>query len=500
MATKVTDPALLAELDGAKPVTDPAILAQLEGQQSDDRPWYQKLGRAADDMARIFANAATFGFADKMAGSLSGTGTEAERAATLAARDRAGSAAYAGDIGGGLATGSALSNAGLTAARFVPQGAKGLVGLGARTGAMSVDGAAMGAASALGNDTDIGQGALIGAGLGAAGNVAGEGAMKALGAVGGAFKKQPTLPTPEQLRAAKDAAYRSADEAGVILTPQVTQDARTSIIDKLTDMGYHPQLQPKVATVLDELKRVSEGNTTLKGYDTVRKIASGAYVPGDKANNKMVSNIVRALDERLGQTRPGDVLAGDEAGIQALTEARKLNSQVAKSDTIAKAMSDAELNAASSGTGGNIDNAIRQRFKAILKSESAKRGFTADEQAAMRDVVEGTPSQNAARLLGRLSPQGNGLMMMLHLAGAGASGGMTIPAAGVGAVAKTLADRATPKNVEAVQRIIAAGGKRSDAFAPPNAIERLADTKREALIRALFGGSIPAFTMAKQPE
>jgi len=489
---------------------DDAILSVMRkeygGPQEDQRPWYAKLGSAADDMVRIGANAMTFGYADKLAGALGGEGTEAERAKTGAARDRAGSAAIAGDVLGGVA-GMGLGNAAVRGTAALVPGATrlagaassmmpqtGMMGLAARSGAMAGQGAAYGALSATGNDTDVTEGALLGGAAGALGNVAGEGISRGIGKVAGAFNKQPQLPTGPELRNQTSAAYRAADDAGVILTPDATRNAKTTIVDELTNMGYHPKLQPKIAAVLDEMDRVAEGNVTLKGYDTIRKIASGAYEPGNKSNNAMVNKIVRALDDNPIEN---NVLAGDVAGIGKLKEARGLNARAAKSETVEFAMEKAARNAKATGSGGNLDNEIRKQFRTILNSPAKKRGFSKDELAAMEDVVGDKPTREAARLLGKLSPSGNGLMLALQAGAAGASGGMTLPLAGAGVVAKKLAEKATEGSVDDLARIIAAGGKRSDAFAPPNAVQRLAEAKREALIRAILGGSIPTLTGAQ---
>lgn len=474
-----------------------------------DRPWYSKFGSAADDMARIAANGMTFGYADKLAGWAGREGTEAERAKTEAARSRAGSAGVAADLGGGLATGMGLSGAGLTAAKLVPQGLKGLTGLGARTAAMGAEGAAYGAANALGNDQDVGTGAMLGAGAGVAGNLVGEGASKLVGKVAGAFNKQPELPDAAAIRAAKDAAYKASDEAGVILRPEVVQGIRGKIQDDLANFGYLPANQPKVKAVLDELDRVAGDNITLKGLDQVRKQAGGAYDPTNKTSNSITSKIIQRIDEGVSKVAPESVLTGDAAaGVGNLTEARRLNSQVSRLDRVTEALTKADRNAASSGSGGNTDNAVRQQIKAILNSASRSRGFSPDERAAMETVVRGTDGQNLARKLGRLSPNGNGLMASLYgMAGGGglgaaalgagaATGGAGLAAAAipatVGMIAKPIAENATKNNVNELVRIIQAGGNRSDAFAAPNAVQRLAETKRDALIRALMMGGIVA--------
>lgn len=144
-----------APTPAAAPAPDPAQA------EFDALPTWQKPLKAADDLVRLAANGMTFGFADKIAGYLGGDGTEAERAKTEDARTRAGGAGLVAEIGGGIATPAGLAKAGLTATRL-----PGVVG---RLGGLAADGAAIGVADALGNDTDVMTGAALGAGLGAAG-------------------------------------------------------------------------------------------------------------------------------------------------------------------------------------------------------------------------------------------------------------------------------------------------------------------------------------------
>ena len=159
-------------------------------------PTWQKPFKAADDLVRLAANGMTFGFADKIAGYMGGTGTEAERARTEDARTRAGVAGTVAEIGGSVATPVGLAKAGLTATRL-----PGAVG---RLGGLTADGAAIGAADALGNDRDVATGALLGAGLGAAGQ----------GIVAGATK----LMSPLSISAERAAAAKVLEREGVPLS------------------------------------------------------------------------------------------------------------------------------------------------------------------------------------------------------------------------------------------------------------------------------------------
>jgi hypothetical protein len=450
---------------------------------AEEAPWYQKLGGAADDMVRLAANGATFGYADKIAGYLNGTGTEDERALTAAAGDRAGSAGTVAEIGGAIATPAGLAGRGVT---LVGQGARalpGLTGLAARTGLLAAEGAGYGALTAAGNDQDLKEGAILGAAGGALGNVAGEALSAGVSKVAGAFSKKPQIPVVDDLRQAASDAYQRADDAGIFFSKSGAEKLRNNIVADLTDHGFLPANEPGAAAVLGELQKVAKGNVTLKGLDSIRKMAGNAYIPGNKSNNTLTSKIVQRIDDFVASPEADDIIAGDgQGGAEAIKEARSLWSRVRKLETVSEALQKADLRAASTGSGGNLDNATRQNLRRILEKP---RGFTRDEKAALETVVRGTGPQNALRLAGKLSPSGNGLMAAL-----GVGGAMVNPMVGVaslgGMAAKSVADGMTQKNVERLVDIIAVGGRRSDAVAAPNAVQRLTQDKRQAIARALM--------------
>lgn len=461
-----------------------------------DAPWYQDAAQAADDTARLLANGLTFGYADKLAGYLGGAGTEAERALTAEASERAGSAGTAAELLGAVATPVGLAGKGLTLAGRAGTGAlQGLPGLGARTGLMAAEGAGYGALTAMGNDQDIKEGAVLGAIGGGAGNVAGEALSAGVGKAASLFNKKPQIPALDDIEAAAQAARRQADEAGVAYTPQAVDRLATNMRKSLTDIGYHPRTMPGASAAVDEILALQGQNVTLTGLDTIRKIASGGYIPGNKQNNLAVTKIIQSIDDMADSLREGDVLMGDgAAGAQALKEARRLESRMFKAAKIDDAVNKADLRSSSTGSGGNVDNATRQNLRRILENP---RGLTPDEREALEAVVRGTPTQNGLRLAGKLSPSGNGLMAAL-----GVGGAMVNPMIGAlslgGMGAKALADRSTQQNVQKLVDIILAGGQRSAAEAAPNALQRLAGSERERIARILMGiGAHEAGTPAR---
>lgn len=449
-------------------------------------PAWQKPLQAADDTARLLASGLTFGYADKLAGYLGGEGTEAERERTQQARDRAGAAGTAAEIAGAVAVPMAAASKGVTlAGRLGTGGMTGAKGLLARSALMGAEGAGYGALTAAGNDQDISEGAGYGAVGGALGNVAGEAISAGVGKVAGLFNKKPDIPSVEKLRDMAKSAYDKADNAGVIFNPQGIQRLSTDIKTQLADFGFDPALQPRIMAVINRLDDLSQSNVTLKGMDTLRKVANNARLSQDPSERMIGGRVIEALDDFVENVRPGEVMAGDaQKGAEALKEARELWSRVRKTEMVEGAVEKAELRAASTGAGGNADNATRQNLRRILEKE---RGLKPDERKALETVVRGTPGQNALRLAGKFAPTGVVSGVLSGGAGLGLLGpaGLAIPLAGAGA--KAVADRMTGKNVNKLVEILRAGGNASATQAAPNLVQRLAQSKREALARFLMG-------------
>lgn len=470
-------PAQVAPPQAAQPPQQPAA-----------QPWYSQLGQAADDIVRLGANAATLGLADRLAGWAGGEGLQAEQAKSEAAADRAGLAGTVAQIGGTMLPAGALAK-GVSAAVPALANTGGVFGLAGRTGSMAAQGAALGATEAAIGDKSVGGGAAYGALAGALGNVASEGLSAGVSKVAGAFNKAPSVPTKDALEALKNQAYASADNAGVIYSPAAVDRLNQRVASELTKIGFDPALQPGATVALKRIQDLTGQNVTLTGLDTVRKIASNGFVPGNKSNNAAISKIIDAIDDVMESPNAADVLSGNgQAAGRVLTEARDYASRLAKLNKVEDAVARAELRAASTGSGGNADNATRQNLRRILENP---RGFKPDEREALETTVRGTPTQNALRLAGKLSPSGNGLMAALGIGGA-----MVNPLIGVASLggmgAKAVADRSTSANVAELARIIAAGGSRAATQAPPNAIQQIAQSKRDALARALMSTGLVA--------
>ena len=373
---------------------------------------------------------------------------EQERALTKRAEAESPVAYGLGNVAGGMVTAGQMLKGGATLMKgtgSIPKMAAQAAAEGAAYGALS--GAGEGEGWEGRRDRAIRGGAIGAAAGGALGTVAG-----ALAARNG----RAAAPAIDELTALKDAAYKRADDAGVAFTPEAAARLKERVTAALTNIGFDPALQPGAKPALDRILALEGQNTPLTGLDTIRKVASNGYIPGNKSNNKAISQIIESIDDIVTNPRATEVLMGDaQTAGEALKEARALASRIAKSETVARAVNSAELRAASTGSGGNADNATRQNIRRILEKP---RGFTAEERAALEQIVRGTKTQNAARLVGKLAPSGNGLALGGNLLAAGQTAGASLPFTAAGMGAKAFADGATARNVAVADALIRSGG------------------------------------------
>lgn len=470
----------------------------------DQRPGWQKPIIAAGDIANIMGDAATFGYGDKAAAAGRAMFTdksydeelERMRASTEASRARAGSAGLAADVVGSLAIPGAAASRGATMAGRLGTGAMtGAKGVGARAALLGVEGAGYGALSAAGHDQDIGTGAAFGAAGGALGSAAGDAVSSVVSKVRNPFKTKTATPDLSTLKQSAKDAYDAAEQAGVIIKPAGLQQLSTDVKADLADFGYHPDLQPRIAVVLKELDRVGQGNTTLKGVDVLRRIADGARKSQDPTEKALGNKIINKIDDFVDNIRPADVVAGDPLkGAGALKQARSLWSRVSKNERLLEAVKSAERRAASSGSGGNVENATRQNIRKLLEKG---RGFTTDEKAAMEEIISGSLGQNTLRLVGKLAPTGVVSGILSGGAGVGLLGpvGVALPVGGM--ASKFLADQGVRNGVKALDELIRSGGDAAALKAAKGTFAQLTQAQRSVIARLVMGGGLAA--SARQP-
>lgn len=364
------------------------------------------------------------------------------------------------EIGGAIPTsvvggGAALAGKGAT---LLPR----LAGGAALGGAQ---GAVYGAGSADGDLGERARGAGFGAATGAAAGAVvpamATGVNKAFGRIGAA------MPEISDLYRAKNAAYKLVDKSGFRYSAPDVDNLFNDMFRRVgkDQIDVNPNGAHKAAVRM--LERISQrkGAMSLGELDQLRQVIRRDVVDtGSRGDGHFGGLMIDAIDDFIDRA----------GGASVVKSARSAHKTLRKSELLAEALDKAQLNAASSGSGGNIDNAIRQQIKAILTNKSKVRSFTESERTAMRALVGGGGSmQSVLRLIGKLSPSGNGLMAALGVGATAANPVMAVPV-GAGIAAKKISDGATQRGAQALQRAVRTGGASISRpqLPPPGLLQR----------------------------
>lgn len=252
------------------------------------------------------------------------------------------------------------------------------------------------------------------------------------------FNRSEQRPSTGLLKATKNAAYRAVDDSGETFSSDDLTGLYLQVSDLFEAKNYVEEVDDASRAVLRTIERRAEKpTTTLSQLDGVRQSLWKRY--SRASDQPQILDAIWSIDELIATRADASEL---------MSVARAANSRFAKAQLLENAFTKAERQTASTGSGGNILNKYRQAVTSILSDDKKNRFFTQEEIDLMDRFVRGDFKENMLRKLGKLSPDGNGLMLTLHVVGGMASSGATLPAAAVGSVAKRRADRAVEKGAE----------------------------------------------------
>ena len=390
----------------------------------------------------------------------------------LAARGQTTGGQFAGTIGefvgggAGLAPVAGAVSKGLRAAGAAKGaqiasdiGQAGLTGQGVRAAAIS--GAASEGAGQLAEGTEFeGAARIVGAFAGpAAISRTGKVYNKTAEALQKKSFKSPALEVAEQ---SKNKAWEEFEQVAgklAINMDDVNRDLGAAIANNRKDVfvGYSPRGGGDAAFIDQAIQMVTahtgdtfnaaQLNNLVKQLNTVYK--KSGFKPQLKFIRDNVKDTLETKASQVASTVGGD--AGD------LLRAANLQSRrYYKIKAFDEAMEQAKLSAAATGSGGNVVNSYRQAVRRILRSPSSRAQFDPDEITMMERFVTGSISDNALRLMSKLSPTGNGLMAALNVGAAAANPAMLgVTAAGM--TAKGVVDRKTLDAVDQIKDTIISG-------------------------------------------
>jgi hypothetical protein len=265
-----------------------------------------------------------------------------------------------------------------------------------------------------------------------------------------------SAPDIDTIKQRKKAAYKELDDLGVRVKADVFDSFANNLQKKLKKEGLDKTLHPKASAALNRILDDAGRSKRISEIETLRKIANDAARSIDAPEARLGSIIVDEIDRGL------DVLS-EQIGGKA-KEARALAQRGFKSQTITDMIENA------SHTASGMENGLRIEARKILKSKKKRRGLTADELGALKQIEQGTTAANMAKFLGKFGiSEGQATSMLgasIGAGGGGAIGSMFGPGgAAVGAVAvpalgqfaKKTAQRITMNNTRFADDLVRSG-------------------------------------------
>lgn len=274
----------------------------------------------------------------------------------------------------------------------------------------------------------------------------------------------------DELKMAANAAYDKAKASGITFTPKSYSDMVDTVNTTLKQEGFDPDLSDKIAKVVNTLEKRRGAPQSLTELDNLRKIVSGLKLDSDPNTRRLAGEIVDTIDDYVTKSGSNAVTSGAPEGITALNEGRAMWARMRKSEVMEDILGNVDLRQPDAA------NTIRSQFASLAANKKRMRGFSADEQAAIREFGEGKATPTVLDILAKLAPgiDLRGFAVGSLLAG-GAATGQVPPELALGLGAVGWGARGA-RNFFAKQGVsnLAAGVRRGDVQAPfavqPNAL------------------------------
>lgn len=342
----------------------------------------------------------------------------------------------------------------------------------------ATEGAIAGGIQGAGDDSNLTYGSV----LGGIGGVLGHGVGKVLEKGARGLNTSPAVEEAMTANDLKNMAQREYDKfttSGGHYTPQMLSDLKSTLGQTLMDNSWSVKVAPKVKAVIDEIDKIKHwgqtpggGVATPKMLQNVRGLIGSVRKSTDPEERRFGHILMGQFDNFISNPQSEHFVGGNgQEAAQSLMNGNQLWAQYSKADALENAFSKAERRAATTYSGGNAENAMRQEVRKLY--EKRPNGWTPEELTAINRVIYGDTMQNNARRVGKmLAPEG--IKGLMHVAAAVPTGGATLPLAVLGYGAKHYAENAGANSIEELSRIIRAGGTKLSKLKQRSKLEEAA--------------------------
>lgn len=223
-------------------------------------------------------------------------------------------------------------------------------------------------------------------------------------------------PDLEQLDAATNAGYAAANPRNVGSAAE-GDAVRASIEANLRNEGHYRPNSPEASRVFEIIQDLP--GTAPRGQFIMRGLESAGYPEAARATAQVADyDSVRKALLRIKNPEASDAVRRAVTGIDdylqsqnvpEILQARGDAAAAFRSRDLQRALERGLANNAAAASGGNTENAIRQSLKSLMLNPQLMRGWTPDEQAALRQIVFSPPAREGLRYAGNLLAGGGGI-------------------------------------------------------------------------------------------
>ena len=269
------------------------------------------------------------------------------------------------------------------------------------------------------------------------------------------FTKSNKTPTVDNLRDTKNLAYDAVDASGFTFTPRDMKSLLSSVVNSAKQNSYVPKVDRQTLASLSIFRSLKGKSPTLGELERVKQGLWKRYEASGRSE-QTIRDSIDHIDE---------LIALDATANDVVTAARAANSRYKKTELLTEAFDKANLQAASTGSGGNVYNKYKQAVASILNNRNTSKWFNEQEIQQMTKFVEGGFSESIVRQISKLSPTGNGLMMALNV-GAAVNNPAMLSVTATGAAAKAVSDSGVARGANDLITMAATGRVPKPFYAP----------------------------------
>lgn len=308
----------------------------------------------------------------------------------------------------------------------------------------------------------------------------------------------PAVPSAAELKAAAKNVYESPQIKSLQVAPNDVVNLAGGLQNNLVQQGFRPTTGSAPGTFA-ELKRMTPDPSVASiGVDDLRA-ARRAF----SQTAKQMGPDFRPTPDAVAAKRAIEKI--DDFLDTLAPELRDANANYAagkRADMLDYRTIKADREAATTGSGSNMENKLRQ---AVIKI--GDRGLSPQEIAARDRIVEGSMGRNALRKVGKLGVS-DGLSLLLH-AGAGVgSGGWTLPIAAGGTMARKMGELMTRREISAFNKTLRSRSPLAQRIAATPQFAKLpkgtkavvAALLSQNMQRPMLGSVMPAYAQDQQQQ